>query len=94
VKRNKKTGTAKLTVEIADGPGELELAKTKKVKADDEPVEGEGATQEKLALKPKGKARKKLLKKGKAKVKAAVTYTPDGGDALTRSKKVKLKRKR
>ena len=38
VKKNKKKGTAKLTIEIVEGPGELKLAKTKKVKADDEAV--------------------------------------------------------
>ncbi len=93
LKRNKQKGTAKLTIEIAEGPGELELTKTKKVKADAEAVEGEGATEEKLAIKPKGKARKKLRKKGKAKVKAVVTYTPDGGEPNTKSRKVKLKKR-
>jgi hypothetical protein len=94
VKKNKRKGTAKLTVEIEDGPGELGLTKTKKVKADDEAVEGAGRTEEKLAIKPKGKARKKLGKKGKAKVKAEVTYTPDGGEPNTQSKKLKLKKRR
>jgi Ca2+-binding RTX toxin-like protein len=94
VKRNKRKGTAKLTIEIAEGPGELELAKTKKVKADDEAVEDERATEEKLAIKPKGKARKKLRKKGKAKVKAEVTYTPAGGDPNTKTKRLKLVKRR
>jgi hypothetical protein len=92
VKKNKKKGTAKLTIEIEQGPGELDLAKTKKVKADDEAVEAEG--DEKLNIKPKGKATKKLRKNGNAKVKAEVTYTPDGGEPNMRSKKVKLKLKR
>jgi NHL repeat len=93
VKKNKRRGTAKLTIEIVEGPGELDLTTTKKVKADDEAVEGEGATEEKLAIKPKGKARKKLNKKGKAKVKAEVTYTPDGGESNTKSRKIKLKKR-
>ena len=93
VKKNKRKGTAKLTVEIVDGPGELDLAKTNKVKADDEAVAGEGATKDKLAIKPKGKARKKLNRKGKAKVKAKVTYTPEGGEPNTKSKKLKLKKR-
>jgi hypothetical protein len=87
VKRNKRKGTAKLTVNVP-GPGELELAKTKKVKPDDEPAEDAG--KEKLAIKPKGKAKKKLNTKGKAKVKASVTYTPDGGSPNTEDKKIKL----
>ncbi|MGH3452443.1 MAG: hypothetical protein ACRDQW_17435 [Haloechinothrix sp.] len=86
-KRNKRRGTAKLTVNVP-GPGELELAKTRKVKADDEPVEAAG--EETLRVKPKGKAKKKLNKGGKAKVKAKVTYTPDGGAPNTERKRVKL----
>jgi hypothetical protein len=92
VKRNKKKGTAKLTVEIVEGPGELGLAKTKKVKSDDEAVEVAGATEDKLSIKPKGKTKRKLRAKGKAKVKADVTYTPTGGEPLTQSKRLKLKR--
>ncbi len=90
MKRNKRKGTAKLTIKIVEGPGGLELAKTKKVKADDEAVAGEGATEEKLAIKPKRKAKKKLNAKGKAKVKAEVTFTPDGGSPNTEDKKIKL----
>jgi hypothetical protein len=87
VKRNKRKGTAKLTVKVP-APGELELAKTKKVKADDDSAEDAG--KEKLAIKPKGKAKKKLNDKGKAKVKANVTYTPGGDAPITKSKRVKL----
>jgi hypothetical protein len=90
VKKNKRKGTAKLTVEIVEGPGALELAKTKKVKANDEAISGEGATEEKLAIKPKSKAKKKLNTKGKAKIKAEVTYTPDGGTPNTERKQIKL----
>jgi len=90
VKKNKRKGTAKLTIEIVEGPGELNLAGTKKVKPDDEAVEGEGAIEEKLAIKPKGKAKKKLNNKGKAKVTAEVTYTPDGGEPNTESERIKL----
>jgi hypothetical protein len=93
VKRNKRRGTAKLTVEIVEGPGELVLAKTRKVKAVDEAVADEGPTEDQLAIKPKGKARRQLNKKGKAKVKAEVTYTPDEGDPNTQSKKLKLKKR-
>jgi hypothetical protein len=73
------------------GPGELDLAKTKKVKADDEPAEDAG--KEKLAIKPNGKAKKKLNNTGKAKVEANVTYTPDGGVPNTQSKRIKLKKR-
>jgi len=90
VKKNKRKGTAKLTIEIVEGPGGLELAKTKKVKSDDEAVEDAGATEEKLAIKPKGKARKKLGNKGRARVKAEVTYTPTGGEPNTQTKRIRL----
>jgi hypothetical protein len=90
VKKNKRKGTAKLTVN-APGPGELELAQTTKVKGDEETVEAAGT--EKLSIKPKGKAKKKLNAKGKAKVKAEVTYTPDGGSPNTDTKTVKLRKR-
>jgi streptogramin lyase len=90
-KKNKKKGTAKLPVTVPCA-GDVELAKTKKVKADDETAEAEGDVT--LLIRPKGKARKRLNKKGKAKVKAEVTYTPTGGEPNTQTKKIKLKRKR
>ena len=37
-----------------------------------------------------GQAKKKLNDKGKAKVKAEVTFTPDGGSPNTEDKKIKL----
>jgi hypothetical protein len=87
VKKNKRKGTAKLTVKLP-GPGELDLAKTKKVKADEQSVEAAG--KEKLSIKPKGQAKKKLNRKGKAKVEAKVTFTPTGGAPNTEGKKIKL----
>jgi hypothetical protein len=95
VKRNKKRGTAKLTV-VVPGPGELKLAKTKKVKRAKKGADAEGSV--KLPVKPGGNARKKLNRKGKAKgkakVKAKVTYRPKGGDPTivgnTDTKTVKL----
>jgi tripartite motif-containing protein 71 len=93
VKKNKRKGTAKLTVDIVEGPGDLELAKTKKVKADDEVAEAEGETAEKLAIKPKGKSKRKLRENGKAKVRAEVTYTPTGGESSTKATRIRLKKR-
>jgi hypothetical protein len=90
VKKNKKRGTAKLTVNVP-GPGDLELARTKKVKGAEKRAASEGSV--KLKLKPMGKAKKKLADKGRAKVKAGVTFIPDGGDPNTKSKRVKLARR-
>jgi streptogramin lyase len=89
--KNKRKGTADLTATVPC-PGTAELAKTKKVKGDEETAEAEGDVE--LLVKAKGKAKRRLNKKGKAKVKAEVTYTPDGGDPSTESKKVKLKKRR
>jgi hypothetical protein len=87
VKKNKHRGTAKLTVNVP-GPGELELEKTKKVNADEKVADVAG--KEKLSIKPKGKANTRLNTRGKAKITAKATYTPDGGEPNTESKKIKL----
>jgi len=90
VKRNKKNGTAKLTIEVP-GSGDLELLASNKLKATNKRAQAAGEV--KLAIKPKRKAKKKLAKKGRAKVKAEVTYTPDGGEPNTKSKRIKLRKR-
>jgi virginiamycin B lyase len=87
VNKNTKRGTAKVTVKVPV-PGELELAKTRLVKGQDERAEAAG--KEKLSIKPRRKASQKLVAKGKTRVKAKVTYTPDGGEPDTRSKRINL----
>ena len=57
MKKNKQSGTAKLTVEVP-GPGELDLAKTNGVKADEQTAEAAG--EQKLIVKARGGAKKKL----------------------------------
>ena len=89
-KRNKRRGTAKLTVNVP-GPGALELAQAKKVKGDQ--ARAEAAGEATLLVKPRGKAKKKLNRRGKAKLSAEVTYTPDGGDPNTQTASVKVVRK-
>jgi virginiamycin B lyase len=87
LKKNKKKGTATLTV-IVHAPGEVDLAKSKKVKGDEETAAAAGEV--KLLIKSAGKAKSKLRDDGKAKVQAEVTFTPTGGSANTKDKKVKL----
>ncbi len=88
VKKNKRKGTAKLTVNVP-GPGGLALAKTKVIKADQDLAEAEGM--ERLSIRPRARAKKKLNSKGKAKVTAEVTYTAaDGGTPQTEDKKIRL----
>jgi len=90
VERNVRKGTAKLTVKVP-GPGRLELAKSKTVEADKHLVESEG--NERLSVEPKGKARRRLSRRGRAKVKAEVIHTHEGGASHTDTKKVSLKKR-
>jgi plastocyanin len=87
LKKNTRKGTATQTVNVP-GPGELALTETNKVKGTEKQAGAEGA--EELPIKPKGKAKKALNRRGKAKVEAEVTYTPDGGEPNTQSKRIKL----
>jgi streptogramin lyase len=91
VEKNKKKGTATLTV-IVPGAGDLKLAANKKVKGAEKTAEAAGEV--KLEVKPKGKAKEKLTPEGKAKVVAEVTFTPTGGTPNTEDKKLKLVRRR
>jgi len=44
----------------------------------------------KVLIKAKGKARRKLNGTGKLKVRAVVTFTPNGGAPNTKAKRIKL----
>lgn len=88
LKLNKRKGTASLALEVP-GPGTVALS-GKDLKSQRKTAGGAGTV--KLTIKPKGNAKSKLRKAGKTTLKAVVTYTPSGGDARTKTKKVKLKR--
>lgn len=88
-KRNKSKGTATLEVGV-QAPGTVEIA-GKKVKAASVQATAPGTVV--LAVKAKGNAKRRLKAKGKAKVSAAVTFTPVGGVAATQTKKLKLVKK-
>jgi hypothetical protein len=95
VHRNKKKGTATITVSVPN-PGEL-LASGNGVKASSA---GQAVTsksvvagQAKLVVKAKGKKRRNLNRKGKVKLNVAISYTPTNGHANTQSVKVKLKKR-
>ena len=87
VKLNKKRGSAKLTVKVA-GPGKVKLTKTGSVKGDHERAKQSGKL--KLSVTPRGKAKKRLNKKGKANVEAKITFDPDCGASDTKRKRIKL----
>jgi hypothetical protein len=91
--RNKNKGNASLAVTVP-GPGTLALSgegiKAQKAGGPVAVHSVNAAGTVKLAVKAKGKKRKKLNSTGKVKVTAKITYTPTGGEAATRSTKVKL----
>jgi hypothetical protein len=88
ITRNKKNGTATLTVSVAHA-GELTGAgKGVKVATSSNTVTAPGSVQ--LLIKAKGKKKKKLNSTGKVKVKPKITYTPTGGETVTKPVKVKL----
>jgi hypothetical protein len=91
VKLNKKKGTAKLPVTVPRA-GKLKLKKSSKVKGASTTATGAGTVN--LMVKPLGKAKKDLKKRGKAKVKASVTFTAEVGEPATKSKKLTLKKKK
>ncbi len=88
VKKNKKKGTAQLTVNVG-GPGSL-VVSGKKVKKQTKAAKGPGKVV--LPIVAKGKAKKALKNKGKAKVKFSVAYTPAGGSTATLTRSVVLKK--
>jgi hypothetical protein len=90
LKLNRRTGTAKLTVN-ALGAGNLSL-RGKGVKKQAKQLKKAGKAV--LILKPTGKALKALRRNGKAKVKVTASLLPNGGKASTLSKTVTLKLRR
>jgi hypothetical protein len=89
VTHNKKKGTATLTITVAHA-GELTGAgKGVKVAFISKPVTGPASVQ--FLVKANSKKKKmKLNSTGKVKVKPKITYTPTGGESVTRSVGVKL----
>lgn len=96
LKRNKRKGTATLKVTVP-GAGRLSLRGHKVVKqrvagisssTPRKTVSSAGTV--KLTIRAKGKTRRKLNRRGHAKVKVTVTFTPTGGASGKQSKRVKL----
>jgi hypothetical protein len=93
ITRNKRKGTATLTVTVPN-PGELTGA-GKGVKVASAAIAGKEVRKPgsvKLLIKAKGRKKRKLNSTGKVKVKPTIIYTPMGGDPATTSVKVKLKK--
>lgn len=89
LKLNKKAGSATLTINVPGaGSAVLKGNGIKKVKK-----AARKAGKLNLPVKLTGKAKKKLLEKGKSAVSAKITFTPSGGKALTKQKRLTLKKK-
>jgi hypothetical protein len=91
---NKKKGTARIPVTVPDA-GSLKVSGngvSGKAKLASKAVQVSGGTVT-LLIRPSGKTKGKLNETGKAKVKAAITYTPTGLTANTEKTKIKLKKK-
>ncbi len=86
---NRKKGTATLRVAVT-GTGRLDLYGKGVANASRKKASGTV----KLVVRSSGKARIKLAKTGKAKVKARISYTPEGGTAIKGFKAVVLKKRR
>jgi virginiamycin B lyase len=100
LKRNKRKGTARLSVEVK-GPGVLELAgkglvkqrparTTRRARLAAKTVAAAGTV--KLLIKAKGGKKRKLNRKGRVKVTANVTFTPTFGLPATNSRKIRLRK--
>jgi hypothetical protein len=87
LKRNENRGTARLTVKVS-GAGDLKLARTDRVKPATATAEGAGKA--KLEVEPTRGAMRTLNERGRVYVKAEVTFTPVGGEAKTKNKRLKL----
>ena len=87
VKLNKRNGTAGLRAKVA-GAGRIVLAATEQVKGAEATAGGPRTV--KLAVRPKGATKRRLTRRGEAKVKLAVTFTPTGGDPRTKHRTLKL----
>jgi hypothetical protein len=90
-RRNKKKGQATITVNLS-GPGTAALG-GKGLKGQSATLATATGGSVDLKVIAKGKARKKLRARGKARVNPSVTFTPTGGAAATQSESVKLIRK-
>jgi hypothetical protein len=100
VKKLKRKGKARLFVNVP-GAGIVELdtagsgkralaaAQTKQRR---KRAAGPGAVR--LNVTATGKKKRKLKEKGKARVRVAATFAPDGGESSTKSKRIKLIRRR
>jgi hypothetical protein len=92
LKRNKKKGTAVQTVNLPTPDAGSVTLSGKGLKTQTQAVHDNGIV--KLKVIAKGKVRKLLKRKGKARTKETVTYNPTGQSPNAVAKKIKLLKKR
>jgi hypothetical protein len=88
LKRNKRTGTAQLIVDVPS-PGRLMLTGKGLVKQT-----ASVAGRVKLTVRTRGKPRRRLNRVGKLNVAATVTYTPSVGEPTSKARRIKLAKRR
>ena len=88
VKRNRRAGTATISVQVP-AAGDLSL-RGKGLESKHQSVDGPG--QVSLGVQPRGSAKRKLKQKGKLKVHATLSFTPEGGSKESKSLTIRLKR--
>ncbi|MQA75353.1 MAG: hypothetical protein GEU88_13590 [Solirubrobacterales bacterium] len=87
-KRNKRHGTARLRVTVP-GPGVLRLVKTKQVRPTRKDVASAGKVN--LRVRPRRQARRRLRRRAEVRVRARATYSPEGGEPRTKSRRLTLR---
>jgi len=93
-KKNKKKGTAKVTVTLPQpAVGSLVLSGGKAIRGRTVSIDGQ-KTKLVFSIKAKGKAKKKLRRKGKRKVALTFTYSPTGNAPASKKLKLKLVKKK
>lgn len=91
LKRNRARGTAKLTVGSSVG-GTIRLAPTRQLRGAQRALASAGDVV--LPVRARGVARRKLLRAGRVAVRAQVTLVPRAGSAVTKTKRMRLVRRR
>jgi hypothetical protein len=92
VRHNPRRGTARLLV-TAPGPGRVVLERRPGVKRFAVLNEAEAASDVALRVRPRGKAKRRLARTGRVRVRAQVTYRPRVGEPRTKGRRVWLVRK-
>jgi 6-phosphogluconolactonase len=99
LKKQKRKGKARLSLDLP-GPGVVEFT-GKDIKHRNKHIDlavarrgltsaGAAGDKPRVSVAPKGKAKRRLRRRGSSKVKVAATYTPDGGTPNEKSKRVRL----